>query len=136
MGAAEPGVTEAFSVCAGQTRGLVDIRGTVGGLAVTVLRQVALTRGRPALSAGRGEGAAGDLAAAAGAAGGARAETAELGVTAGVGAVIGGIFGMNLKNGLEDHWSAFYLVTGITTMIMCCILVGLLIRSHQLVIAR
>ena len=59
-----------------------------------------------------------------------------LAVTAGVGAVIGGIFGMNLKNGLEDHWSAFYLVTGVTTIIMCCILVGLLIRSHQLVVAR
>ena len=88
MGAAEPGVTEAVSVLTRETRGLVDVRGTEGGLAVTELRQVTLARGRPALSAGRGEGAAGDLAAPAGAAGGARAEAAGLGVTAGVGAVL------------------------------------------------
>ena len=85
--ATPPAMTETLSVRAGQARGFVDIRGTVGSLAVTLLRQVALTGGRAALSAGRGEGAAGDVAAQAGAAGGARGETAGLGVTARVGAV-------------------------------------------------
>ena len=59
-----------------------------------------------------------------------------LAVTAGVGAVIGGLFGMNMKNGLEDDGSAFFLVSGITVLIMCCILGGLWIRNHQLVVAR
>ena len=59
-----------------------------------------------------------------------------LAVTAGVGAVIGGLFGMNMKNGLEDDGSAFFLVSGITVLIMCCILGGLWIRNHQLVAAR
>ena len=87
VGAALAGVTEALPARAGQTRGLVKVRGTVGRLPVTALSQVALTGGGPALCAGRGEGAAGEVAAPAGAAGGARGEAAGLGVTAGSRAV-------------------------------------------------
>ena len=59
-----------------------------------------------------------------------------LAVTAGSGAVIGSIFGMNLKSGLEESGTGFYVVTGITTFIMSSILVGLLLRFRHLVVAR
>jgi len=59
-----------------------------------------------------------------------------LAVTAGSGAVIGSIFGMNLKSGLEESGSGFYVVTGITTFMMSSILVGLLLRFRHLVVAR
>ena len=59
-----------------------------------------------------------------------------LAVTAGSGAVIGSIFGMNLLSGIENHPSAFYWVTGGTTLIMSSILIGLFLRFRHLVVAR
>ena len=39
----------------------------------------------------------------------------EMGALAlGSGAVVGGILGMNLKNGFEEHPSAFMIVSGVT----------------------
>ena len=45
-----------------------------------------------------------------------------LAVTCGIGAVIGGIFGMNMKNHIEDDQFAFYWVIIITIGIMSSML--------------
>ena len=45
-----------------------------------------------------------------------------LGVTCGIGAVIGGIFGMNMKNHIEEDQFAFYWVIAITIAIMSSML--------------
>ena len=55
-----------------------------------------------------------------------------LAVTCGIGAVIGGIFGMNMKNHLEDDQFAFYWVIMITIGIMSSML-GKLFKKMLLV---
>ena len=51
-----------------------------------------------------------------------------LAVTCGIGAVIGGIFGMNMKNHIEDDQFAFYWVIAITIAIMSSMLGKILNR--------
>ena len=60
-----------------------------------------------------------------------------MGVNCGIGAVIGGVFGMNLKNNIQEDSSAFYLVTAIIIIAMMgCMLAGLIIRWYTLNLAK
>ena len=61
VGAAVAGVTEASR--AGETRGKVEVRGTVGRGSVTELRQITLPGCWPALGDGGSEGAEGEVTA-------------------------------------------------------------------------
>ena len=54
-----------------------------------------------------------------------------MGVTAGVGAVIGGIMGMNLKNGFEESPSGFVWATSITGFVMLFMLTCLIFRWQR-----
>ena len=57
----------------------------------------------------------------------------EMGALAlGSGAVVGGILGMNLKNGFEEHPSAFMIVSGGITVVMTSIIVGFSATTYKL----
>ena len=55
-----------------------------------------------------------------------------LAVTLGFGAVVGGIFGMNLKNNLEDSASAFMFVLVGTVLLMLLMFSGFILKYYSL----